>query len=116
MHIPVLFRESVDALSIKKDGTYIDGTLGGASHALEIAKHLAPDGTLIGFDLDSNAIARAKEKLLGVKCNVILVRKISENLIKSFLKTRSIKWTEYFWIWMVIISNCRCRTRIFFSS
>jgi 16S rRNA (cytosine1402-N4)-methyltransferase len=68
MHIPVLFKESIDALSIKKDGIYIDGTLGGAGHAAEIAKHLGPDGTLIGFDLDSNAIARANEKLQAFPC------------------------------------------------
>jgi 16S rRNA (cytosine1402-N4)-methyltransferase len=87
MHIPVLFQESINALLIKKDGVYVDGTLGGASHALEIAKHLGPDGTLIGFDLDSNAVARAEEKLSkkndennGVKCKVILVQENFRNL------------------------------------
>jgi 16S rRNA (cytosine1402-N4)-methyltransferase len=74
MHIPVLFKESIDALEIKSDGVYIDGTLGGAGHAAEIAKHLGPDGTLIGFDLDSNAIARAQEKLSSFTCKTILVR------------------------------------------
>jgi 16S rRNA (cytosine1402-N4)-methyltransferase len=80
MHIPVLFQESIDALSIKPNGVYIDGTLGGAGHAYEIAKHLGPDGTLIGFDLDSNAIARAKEKLAKVKCKVVLVQENFRNL------------------------------------
>ncbi|MDB4983988.1 MAG: mraW [Patescibacteria group bacterium] len=91
MHIPVLFNESIEALSIKKDGTYVDGTLGGAGHACEIARHLGPDGTLIGFDLDSNAIARAKEKLTpsairsggsGQMCKVILVQENFRNLDK----------------------------------
>ena len=84
MHIPVLFQESIDALSIKKDGVYVDGTLGGASHALAIAKHLGPDGTLIGFDLDSNAIARAKEKFsdesLKLTCKIILEQENFRNL------------------------------------
>lgn len=80
MHIPVLFNESIEALSIKKDGVYIDGTLGGAGHAAEIAKHLGPDGTLIGFDLDSNAIVRAGEKLSTFPCKKILVRENFRNL------------------------------------
>jgi 16S rRNA (cytosine1402-N4)-methyltransferase len=63
MHIPVLFKESIDALSIKSDGSYIDGTLGGASHALAIAKHLGPDGTLIGFDGFECYYSGAEEKL-----------------------------------------------------
>lgn len=82
MHIPVLFSDSIDALSIKQSGVYIDGTLGGAGHAYEIAKHLGPDGTLIGFDLDSNAIVRAREKLSGVKCKIILVQENFRNLDK----------------------------------
>ena len=82
MHIPVLFRESIDALSIKRNGMYVDGTLGGAGHAAEIASHLGPDGTLIGFDLDSHAIARAQEKLSGASCNIILVRENFRNLAR----------------------------------
>ncbi len=80
MHIPVLFKESIEALKIKSDGIYIDGTLGGAGHALEITKHLGPDGTLIGFDLDSHAITRAEEALAGASCKVILVRDNFRNL------------------------------------
>lgn len=59
---------------------YVDGTLGGAGHAAEIASHLGPDGTLIGFDLDSHAIARAQEKLSGAACKIILVRENFRNL------------------------------------
>ena len=80
MHIPVLFKESIDALAIKSDGVYVDGTLGGAGHAYEIAQHLGPDGTLIGFDLDSNAIARAHEKLAESKCKIILVQENFRNI------------------------------------
>lgn len=83
MHIPVLFQESVDALSLKTDGTYVDGTLGGAGHAAAIASHLGPDGTLIGFDLDSNAIARAEEKLSHAACRIILVNDNFRNIASA---------------------------------
>jgi 16S rRNA (cytosine1402-N4)-methyltransferase len=80
MHIPVLFQESIDALSIKQDGVYVDGTLGGAGHTLAIAQHLGPDGTLIGFDLDSNAIKRAQASLAPAKCKIILVQENFRNI------------------------------------
>jgi 16S rRNA (cytosine1402-N4)-methyltransferase len=79
-HIPVLMSESIEALAIKKNGTYIDGTLGGAGHAVAIAEHLGPDGTLIGFDLDSHAIARAEEKLSSFKNRNIFAQENFRNL------------------------------------
>jgi 16S rRNA (cytosine1402-N4)-methyltransferase len=90
MHIPVLFQESIDALAIRPDGVYVDGTLGGAGHALAIAQHLGPHGTLIGFDVDSHALARAREKLNGVACQVILVQDNFRNLAQV-LATHDIK-------------------------
>jgi len=74
MHIPVLLHESIEALALKQNGIYVDGTLGGAGHSFEIAQHLGPDGTLIGFDLDSHALARAQEKLASTVCKKIFVR------------------------------------------
>jgi 16S rRNA (cytosine1402-N4)-methyltransferase len=82
MHIPVLFKESIDALHIKRDGIYVDGTLGGAGHAAAIAEHLGPDGTLIGFDLDSHAIKRAEEKLATAACTIILVKDNFRNIVR----------------------------------
>lgn len=92
-HIPVLFQESIDSLDIKKEGIYIDGTLGGAGHALEITKHLGPDGTLIGFDLDSNAIARAHTKLADADCTVLLVQDNFKN-IDSILESQGIQQVD----------------------
>lgn len=89
MHIPVLLQESIDALLIKKDGIYVDGTLGGAGHAYEIAQHLGPDGTLIGFDLDSNAISRGQAKLAPAKCRIILAQENFRN-IDQVLKQHNI--------------------------
>lgn len=55
-HIPVLFREAVDALNIKAAGTYIDATLGRGGHAQEIVKHIGDDGRLVAFDRDPRAV------------------------------------------------------------
>lgn len=62
-HEPVLLEECIKALNINPDGIYIDGTLGGAGHSLEIAKKLLPKGLLIGIDRDTEALRAAKEKL-----------------------------------------------------
>ena len=61
-HVTVLLNEAVDILDIKPEGIYVDGTLGGAGHSLEIVKKLT-SGKLICFDQDINAISAAKEKL-----------------------------------------------------
>ncbi|MBU3142279.1 16S rRNA (cytosine(1402)-N(4))-methyltransferase RsmH [Clostridium sp. CF012] len=62
-HLPVLLNECLDALDIKEDGIYVDCTLGGAGHSLEILKRLSPQGRLIGIDQDEDALRAAKENL-----------------------------------------------------
>lgn len=62
-HITVLLKEAVDGLNIKADGIYVDCTLGGAGHSLEIVKQLSDAGRLICFDQDELAIKVAKERL-----------------------------------------------------
>ena len=63
-HKPVLLKECIDGLNIKKDGIYVDGTLGGAGHSIEIVQKLDPKkGILIGIDRDEEALKAAKEKL-----------------------------------------------------
>lgn len=61
-HTPVLLSECIEGLAIKEDGIYVDGTLGGAGHSLEIAKKI-PKGVLIGIDRDEEALEVAKQKL-----------------------------------------------------
>ncbi len=56
-HVPVLLKESVDALITNPSGTYIDATYGGGGHSAEILSRLSPEGRLIAFDRDSDAIA-----------------------------------------------------------
>ncbi len=65
-HKPVLLEECIASLNIDKNGTYIDGTLGGAGHSSEIIKRLEK-GTLIGIDQDSDAIKVAGERLNSVR-------------------------------------------------
>ena len=62
-HEPVLLKECIEALNIKPDGIYVDGTLGGAGHSYEIVNKLSPKGLLIGIDRDTEALKAAKEKL-----------------------------------------------------
>lgn len=62
-HIPVLLKESVDALNVHDGGIYFDGTLGGGGHSYEILTRCVPSGRLIATDLDDYAISRAKERL-----------------------------------------------------
>ena len=61
-HKSVLLDECIDALAIKPDGIYLDGTLGGAGHSFEIVKRLTT-GRLIGVDRDCVALAAAQERL-----------------------------------------------------
>lgn len=60
-HIPALLEPTIDILDIKRDGVYVDATLGGAGHTRAILQHLGPDGRLFGFDRDMQAIANAPE-------------------------------------------------------
>jgi len=66
-HKPVLLDECIENLDIKSDGIYIDGTLGGAGHALEVCKRLGSKGVFIGIDQDNYALEVSKERLLGIE-------------------------------------------------
>ena len=66
-HKPVMLNEVIENLNIKQDGIYVDGTLGGAGHSLEIIKRLSENGTLIGIDRDIEALSAAKQKLKNYK-------------------------------------------------
>lgn len=62
-HIPVLLSASVEGLKIRQDGTYVDVTLGGGGHSRHILQQLGPEGRLLSFDQDADAIARcARER------------------------------------------------------
>ena len=66
-HKPVLLKECIEGLNIKKDGIYVDGTLGGAGHSKEILRNLSEKGLLIGIDRDEEALNAAKQNLKEFK-------------------------------------------------
>lgn len=72
-HVSVLLKECLEGLNLKPGGIYVDCTLGGAGHSLEIVKGILPDGQLIGIDQDQKALEAAGEKLAAYKDNVTLV-------------------------------------------
>jgi 16S rRNA (cytosine1402-N4)-methyltransferase len=63
-HVPVLLKEAIDFLAVKRGGTYIDATVGLGGHSYEIAKRLGAPGHLIGLDKDPAALEVASEKLV----------------------------------------------------
>ena len=71
-HVSVLLADSIDALNIRPDGIYVDGTLGGGGHSREIAGRLTT-GHLIGIDRDETALAAAGERLAPFMDRVTLV-------------------------------------------
>ena len=78
-HKTVLLHETVDMLNVKPDGIYLDGTLGGAGHSLEICKRLTT-GRLIGVDRDTVALEAAKKRLYRHAKKVTLVHDNFENV------------------------------------
>lgn len=79
-HKPVLLDECLEALAIRPDGIYLDGTLGRAGHSLEILRRLTMGGRLIGVDQDRTAIDAAAERLAEFGRQVTLVHDNFENL------------------------------------
>lgn len=73
-HISVLFDETMEALALKENGIYADGTLGGGGHSYGILSR-APGSRLIGIDQDGDAIAAAADKLSAFSERVMFVRR-----------------------------------------
>jgi 16S rRNA (cytosine1402-N4)-methyltransferase len=65
-HVPVLLKEAIDFLAVKRGGTYLDATVGLGGHSYEIARRLGAPGHLIGFDKDPAALERTREKLTAI--------------------------------------------------
>ena len=72
-HKPVLLTECLDALNIRPDGIYLDGTLGRAGHSLEIVRRLTQGGRLIALDRDETALEAAKRRLADYMDRLTLV-------------------------------------------
>lgn len=89
-HIPVLLNEAIEALNIKENGIYLDLTLGRAGHSKEILKRI-PNGRLIAFDKDKNAIIKSNSHLSKTGSNFELIHsdfiKIKDVLEKLKIET-----------------------------
>lgn len=79
-HKSVLLKETIDSLNIKPDGIYVDGTLGGGGHALEVLKRLGEGGVLIGLDQDAAAIDAASKRLWEYGDRVKIIRSNYQDL------------------------------------
>lgn len=82
-HIPVLLNETIQALNLRPDGLYADGTMGGGGHSGEIARQLTT-GRLIGFDQDEEAICASRERLQKFDKNITYINR-NFNTIKQTL-------------------------------
>ncbi len=82
-HIPVMLNECLEGLNIKADGTYVDGTVGGAGHSIEIVKRLSENGRLICVDKDGDALKAAGERLAPYKDRVTFIHDDYKNLVNE---------------------------------
>lgn len=84
-HIPALLNETIEGLSIKPDGVYVDVTFGGGGHSREILKYLGKNGKLLGFDQDEDAVKNALDdtRFIFVRSNF--------QYLKNFLRYYNIE-------------------------
>jgi len=80
VHIPVLVKETIEALAVQQGGRYIDCTLGGGGHAAAILEHSSPGGQLLGIDADPEAIKIAEVKLRTYRDSFLLINDNFVNL------------------------------------
>src|SRR5512137_987668 len=73
-HLPVLLKDIITALQPNPAGLYIDGTLGAGGHSFAILEKSAPDGQLLGLDLDPQALALAQNRLAAYGKRVHIVQ------------------------------------------
>ncbi len=86
-HIPVLAGALAEQINLPLDGVMVDATIGQGGHSFLFGKTLGPEGVIIGFDVDKNAIRRAHFRLKDLACRVILIcanfSQISEQVHKQ---------------------------------
>lgn len=88
VHVPVLLNETIEGLNIKPDGTYVDLTVGRAGHSSEILKRI-PQGKLICFDQDEEALENSRERLGLISPNFELIKSNFEH-VSEILNGRGI--------------------------
>ncbi|TCK97858.1 16S rRNA (cytosine1402-N4)-methyltransferase [Natranaerovirga hydrolytica] len=92
-HVSVLLNETIEGLNIRPEGIYLDGTLGGGGHALEICKRLNEKGKFIGLDQDKAAIAASTERLKDYQ-SIISLHKSNYKDIQNVLDKEAIQGVD----------------------
>jgi 16S rRNA (cytosine1402-N4)-methyltransferase len=90
-HQPVLYKEIIHALQPKRGGRYIDGTLGAGGHARGILEACAPDGQLLGLDVDPQALALARKTLAPYEQRIHLAQASYASLS---VQLKHLGWSE----------------------
>ena len=85
-HIPVLLRETIEALAVQPGGRYIDCTVGAGGHAVAILDYSSPGGQLLGIDADPEAIKAARTRLEGYSGSCLLINENFINLEATCIK------------------------------
>lgn len=86
MHIPVLLKEVLNSLNLKKGDTVVDATINRGGHSKEICERIGETGRLIGIDTDQNALDEASKRLKSSKCKVVFEKDNFRNLDKILEK------------------------------
>jgi 16S rRNA (cytosine1402-N4)-methyltransferase len=73
-HLPVLYHEIILALQPRREGLYVDGTLGAGGHAAGILEASQPSGRLLGMDLDPQAVSIARQRLSPFSGRAVIVQ------------------------------------------
>jgi 16S rRNA (cytosine1402-N4)-methyltransferase len=90
-HQPVLYKEIIHALQPKRGGRYVDGTLGAGGHARGILEACAPDGQLLGLDVDPQALALARKTLAPYEQRIHLAQASYASLS---VQLKRLGWSE----------------------
>ena len=109
-HLPVMIDEVIDSLMCRSGGVYIDCTLGGGGHGLEILKASSPDGKLIGIDRDMDAIEQSKKTFSNYVSRVSIVHSNYKRL-KSLALERRIAGVDGILVDLGISSHHRSEER-----
>lgn len=84
-HRPVLLRQTLEALAVRPDGIYLDGTAGGGGHSAAIAERLTAGGRLIALDRDPDAIRAAGARLAGLPATLVQTNFVHMDAVLSSL-------------------------------
>jgi len=91
MHRPVLYQEIIHALRPRQGGQYVDATLGAGGHAQGILRASQPDGSLLGLDVDPEALAIARQRLAPFGERAILVRASYTTMVEQL---QALNWEQ----------------------